>query len=348
MCSVKKVFFPLSEKMSDGKLRKVIRGLEYINSYKAIFNYLKKKGYVDIIHINWLLFYSLDIRFIRRLKKYCRKLVYTAHNAVPHVMGDKSTFQLEKIYECADTVIIHGKTLEMKWSLSFLARKRSYIFKSTDVFSGKPKIPNGVDDFDAKKTEILSRASQYKRVAIFFGAIFPNKGVDRLVHCWLQKRPADSLLIVAGKCSSVYPELEAVTCEMAEKNNMIYLDGFVDDAYLNKLISISDIIFLPYRHASMSGVVFTAAQFRKTLLCTKVGALPEYLESESDSFICENDDAAFGEAVMRVLNVDKTTLMHMGEKLHDNINRKCDWTAICNGLVNNVYDNRGVKSEINK
>ncbi len=59
-------------------------------------------------------------------------------------------------------------------------------------------------------------------------------------------------------------------------------------------------------------------------------------------------DAAFGEAMMRVLNVDKTTLMHMGEKLHDNINRKCDWTAICNGLVNNVYDNRGVKSEINK
>ena len=72
-----KLFFKKSENMDSGLKRKVIRGLEYINAYRRIIRYLKKRHF-HVIHINWLLMYSLDCYFLKALKCKCDKLVYTA------------------------------------------------------------------------------------------------------------------------------------------------------------------------------------------------------------------------------------------------------------------------------
>ena len=79
-----KTFFKISEDMKDSIFRKVIRGIEYIIGYIKILIFLRKND-IDIVHINWLLFYKLDNIFLKLIKRKNINIIYTAHNAVPHI-----------------------------------------------------------------------------------------------------------------------------------------------------------------------------------------------------------------------------------------------------------------------
>lgn len=330
---IKRVFFKNTEKMKQGTFRKCFRGVEYIGGYRNVIKYLKKQGTVDVIHINWLLSYQLDIHFLKKLRKYTNKLVYTAHNVVPHINGEDSIVALEQIYSMCDRIILHGESIKTEFSKYF----QEYVDKIFIQKHGSNLIPKiGYDEKTVLKS-IKLKVESYQKKYIFFGRIFYNKGADRLISAW-NKNWNDTLLIVAGHVDDNYAEFEALRKLIEKQDNILLLDEFVDDNTLNYLISKSEIILLPYRHASMSGVVFTAADFNKTVLCTRVGALPEYLKNEEDSFIVDNTD----EAILQKLNfihdnVSCEDLQKMGKNLSVNIQNECAWTNVANKLVTECY-----------
>ena len=87
----------------------------------------------------------------------------------------------------------------------------------------------------------------------------------------------------------------------------------------------------------MSGVVFTAADFHRTLLTTNVGAIPEYLEKNMDSFICENDDESLAHSINEALLLPSDVLQQMGNNLFNNINSKYNWETIGTMVVETIY-----------
>lgn len=327
-----RVFFPKTEIMSQGILRKVLRGFEYIDGYRQIFKYLKTHNRYDVIHINWLLKYSLDVQYIKRLKQYSKKLVYTAHNVLPHINGEEYISQLDKIYAQCDQIILHGESLKKEFQKFF----PKYVNKIYVQKHGCNLIPSiGYDESKVPK-DIKVKISKYEKSYIFFGNVFYNKGPDRLVNLW-DSSWNNSLLIIAGKRNGKYSQLDALKGKIEKSDNILELDGFIDENLLNYLIDKSIMILLPYRHASMSGVVFTAADFHKTILCTNVGALPEYLENGVDSFIVENNDQAIREKINEIRYYKKEDLMEMGNRLGKNINNKCSWKKITSRLVDECY-----------
>ncbi len=135
-----------------------------------------------------------------------------------------------------------------------------------------------------------------------------------------------------------YPEYESLKQKARGIDNIYILDGFIDDAIMNYIFAKCDVVILPYRHASMSGIVFSAAQYAKPILCTNVGALIEYLEPNVDSMVCDNNDNSLKEAIKSVTEIDPSILKTMGRRLKDNIRMKCDWKNICSGVLKNVYE----------
>ena len=62
-----KRFFKISERLPQSwKIRKIIRGFEYIQAYRKII-LLARNDHYDIVHINWLLKYDVDIKFIKEI-----------------------------------------------------------------------------------------------------------------------------------------------------------------------------------------------------------------------------------------------------------------------------------------
>lgn len=332
---INRVFFKKTEKMHRNKIRSVMRGIEYIISYFHIFKHLSRTERYDVIHINWLLEYSLDIHFLKQLKKYAKKLVYTAHNVIPHVNGEKYLPQLKVIYGLCDCIILHGEAIKKEFTKYF----PEYNNKIYIQYHGNNIFPNTSYDENKIPEYIKEKVRRYNRLYIYFGVIFYNKGVDLLVNCWL-KNPDNkkSLLVIAGKRDGDYPELDQLIEEIQNTDNILYIDGFVDNDVLNFLIEQSVLIVLPYRHASMSGVVFTAADFSKPILCTNVGAIPEYIENGVDSICVDSNEESLLRAIQTIdNNMDDLTLKRMGEYLNKNIQNKCSWSSIGLSLNENVY-----------
>ena len=334
--NIKKIFFPRSDKMKRGKARKLLRGIEYIAAYNKLISMVKKERF-DIIHIHWLLFYSLDIHFLRQLKKHVNKIVLTAHNVLPHRDGEAYIERLRPIYGLVDTILVHGEAIKEEF--------RSYFPEHAD----KVKIQyHGVyfeqdTAFDKNKVDktITDRVESADSLYVMIGMQFYNKGTDRLIRSWAKvtEDVPGKLLIVAGRRDNEYKELDELRPLTDGTGNIMHFDYFIDNNTANYLMSSSDCIILPYRHASMSGVVFTAAEFEKTVLCTKTGVLNEYLEDGEDSILCENNDDALEKAIYRITHdYSREQFRAMGKKLKENINKKYSWNRIGSDLLVNVYE----------
>ena len=189
----------------------------------------------------------------------------------------------------------------------------------------------------------FKKIEKYKKIFICFGYIFEDKGIDRVVYLW-NNEWKNTLLIIAGKTDKAYSELNDV---LMKKNldNLLFLNRFVDNNTLNYLIDKSDIIVLPYRKASMSGVVFTACDFSKTILTTKVGAISEYLINGIDSFVVNNDDLELHKKIEDIVNnISCEQLSTMGIALHTNINNTCSWDVITTKLIHECYEDINEKN----
>lgn len=332
---INRVFFKKTEKMHRNKIRSVIRGMEYIIAYFRIFTHLLRTERYDVIHINWLLEYSLDVHFLKHIKKYTNKVVYTAHNVIPHVNGEKYIPQLRVIYGMCDRIIFHGEAIKKEF-IKYFSEFENKVYIQ---YHGNNLFPSTAYDENKIPEYIKKKVLQYNRMYIYFGVIFFNKGVDLLVKCWLKSTcNKKSLLVLVGKRDGDYPELDQMIGEINNSDNILYINGFVDNDVLNYLIEKSIMVLLPYRHASMSGVVFTAADFKKPILCTNVGAIPEYIENGVDSICVECSEEKLLEALKMVdESFDEKMLHEMGVKLFQNIQNKCSWPIITRKLEQEVY-----------
>lgn len=327
-----RVFFKKSE-YSKGKLRKAVRGLEYMKAYSRILK-MAQNGKYDYIHIQWLLMYKLDIKFLKKLNMQGNKIVLTAHNAIPHVDSQKYIDNLRIIYKLVHTIIVHGEAIKAELLSVFPEFEAKIIIQPHGAILKKKELDESVAIDESIKDRL-----QGKETYIMFGNQFFNKGTDRLLKIWKEDYLADStkLLIVAGRRINDYPELDNVLENIKPDDNMLYLEGYIKDEWLDYLIINSEAVLLPYRHASMSGVVFTAAEYSKTVLTTQCGAICEYMENGKDSIIVENNDEDFRNGLYKLMMLSSEERKEYGQRLYTNINEKYSWTKIAELLTEKVY-----------
>ena len=332
---VKRVFFKRSEKMKPGFLRNIIRIVEYYIAYLGLFRELRAHSY-DLVHIQWLLHYKTDIIFLGIIKKLGPKIIYTAHNILPHRSGKKQYADLSKIYNKVDRILVHGEQTRREFSDLYEDFKNKVSIQRHGSFNGQ----STKSDRMLVNEDILAKMDVSNKLFIFFGNIFYNKGVDRLAKIWLEnfKDLQQYLLIIAGKKDRNYKELNEIEAEIKACTNILYIDHFIEDNLLNYLLEQSQLVLLPYRSASMSGVVFTAAEFKKPVLATKTGAIEEYLEDEINSFLVDNSDQDYAEKLIYIIeNISSQQLAQMGINLRNHFRQHYSWEYIGRELVTNDY-----------
>ena len=326
------LFFRLSEKMKRGVLRKIVRTVEYIYAYVRIFQMILRNKY-DIVHVQWCLFYSFDVFALKLIKRNTKNIIFTAHNVLPHIDGERYLKKLEVLYRNFDRIIVHGNSIKEE----FIHYFPQYTDKVFIQYHGCRLSINKKVSAQDVPDKILDTIKDREKIYIFFGGIFYNKGIDVLMRVWRENYSnSNNLLVLAGRIIEKYDELDY---ELKNTNaNVLILKGYLEDSLLDYLIDSSNLVMLPYRHASMSGVVFTAAQHSKTIITTNVGSIPEYLENGKDSIIINKDERQLIEAIYNVENeVSVEELNTMGRLLHENINKKYNWDTIASLLIHNVY-----------
>jgi len=155
----------------------------------------------------------------------------------------------------------------------------------------------------------LAKAVEYQPWALFFGRLKPYKGLEYLMSaCAMMgdSKASPARVVVAGSgdlatlwAGSLPPRLEV--------HNYLISDEEAMD-----LFSRCGLLVLPYVDATQSALIAAAYYFRKPVVVTRTGALPEYVEEERTGRIVEPDHPAALARTLEALLSDPDELERMG------------------------------------
>jgi glycosyltransferase involved in cell wall biosynthesis len=136
---------------------------------------------------------------------------------------------------------------------------------------------------------------------LFFGFVRPYKGLDLLIDALhLARLPADFFLTIAGEFWQGKEELLYRIKEKSLHSRVEVLDRYLPDQEAADLFRRADLVVLPYRSATGSGVIPLAYHYNKPVLVTPVGGLPESVLAGESGFIAERPTA---ESIARCLEL---------------------------------------------
>ncbi len=299
--------YPGGTKRKDAVRAKRIPGLKvrniltYYNPLTWIWAGLTVQG--DIIHAQWwsvvLAPIYVTIGLLAKLRR--KKLVLTVHNVVPHEKGTPliriAGIGERWLFTLADSLIVHSES------------NRQRLAEIFDIETGKIEvIPMGINGHDAPS---LSRDEARQALGIvdgrktllFFGNIRDYKGLDVL----LQAMPRvlrdfdDSLLIIAGEPWEDWNKYQDIIDVHGLHDSVMLETHFVSEEVADRLFCAADLVVLPYKYfEAQSAVAAVAAAFKRPIVVTDVGGLPD-LVSDERAVAEAGSASALAESIIAVL-----------------------------------------------
>ncbi len=185
---------------------------------------------------------ALFVAFLTTVRLLRMRLVWTAHNVLPHdrVFPDDVRAR-RRLVRAADLVIVHapGVADDLRARLGVAPRAVRVI----------PHGPLRVAEAPAPE-----RPAGPTTDVLFFGAILPYKGVDDLLHAMRRVAPEHQVrLTVAGRCDDDLLLGRLVKASVPVAHAVDLRIGFVPDDEVAALLGAADALVLPYRSVTTSG-----------------------------------------------------------------------------------------------
>ncbi len=223
-----------------------------------------------------------------------RPVVYTVHNVLPHDASPLFINVSRLLFRLGDHFIVHTDR-----------NKRQLMDHYNIPGSRISLIPHGLLDFhvrsDADRATIREEMGfrPTDKVILLFGAIRPYKGVDTALEAFSRVHAAvpRARLLIAGKLWEDWaPYAKRIEALNIRKAVVASLD-YIPSGEVHRYFTASDLVLLPYRRFdSQSGVGATAVSFRKPLIVSNVGGLPN-LVADPRCVTPPGDSAALAKAV---------------------------------------------------
>lgn len=332
-------FYKHFSKMKKNRLYYLLRGCQYIIGWiKATVYILKKQP--DVVHVQWALVSTVDRFFWHVIKMNNIKLIYTAHDVIPHNNDKKIIERNAMLYQVPDRLIVHGQFCKNEVKLFYPEYdKKTYIQYHGVYKKQHTKVRIEVNEKHKRAIEITENK---KCVFAFLGQINGYKGLDLLKEAWEPlKNNSDICLLIFGKTIEEFRnEFEPLKKEFKLFSNVYLYNDWFNEEEEELALRLTDLVVLPYKTASMSGILFSAAKHNKTLLTTNVGCIPEYLEkAEGLYYKCDATSNSLRTSLLHILEEScaKEDLINKGNRLSDVLYKNFSWNEIAQNLVEECY-----------
>jgi D-inositol-3-phosphate glycosyltransferase len=252
----------------------------------------------DVVHLHCTNQIALAYLILLRLTGL--PVAVTAHVVTAHERSRVQDAVHRRIHRLSPLVIAHS------------AFDRARLVEEMAIDPGRViVIPHGEYGFFGHDTDPVEPGTARRRlglaagdeVALFFGYIREYKGLDVLLDAWpavAQARPA-ARLVVAGDPVRLDPARRDALLAAATRVGAVHRFGYVPFSEVAGYIAAADVLVLPYRHVSQSGVLYLALAHGLPVVATRVGALPEVLhDGESGLLVPPESPGALAEALVRL------------------------------------------------
>jgi glycosyltransferase involved in cell wall biosynthesis len=255
----------------------------------------------DLVHITGPHIWNVPL--MRALTAAHIPVIHTLHDLDPHV-GTRFGFLLKSwnqmVVNSADHILVHGQIYRERLLAAGLARDRVtftpllHLFLGPSAGQSAPKVDEDV---------------RYEPWALFFARLERYKGVgDLLAACDMLGDPGTGLprAVVAGR-GDISDLWAGNLPKGVELRNRL-----IPDAEAVDLFRRCGLLVLPYINATQSALIAAAYYFRKPVLVTRTGALPEYVEDGRTGCVVEPGHPATLARCLAEMLGDPAGLARMG------------------------------------
>jgi len=329
---------------------RVVRGLELAVSPRTKLTspfvnlgvMLKSAYRSPLVHFQWSLGARTDRLHFPVLRRLGKRLVYTAHDVLPHEAEIMSLQHCRWLYGSSDALFVHGDSLKQLLLERFAvdpARVHVVPHGNYNFISDTP----GPWQRDNARASFGFDAAD--RVVLFFGLIRGYKGIDTLLEaCRLVQ--AEGLeqgqrlkLLIAGRVFKDHWREGNYDAQLRDtglgEHTRLHL-AHIEMPDIARFFHAADVVAIPYKRGSQSGVLRLAYSFAKASVATRVGSLAEVPDEASTCFVPPEDAAAFAHELRRLL-CDPELASALGRRARHYADSELSWDRIA-GTTRAVYD----------
>jgi glycosyltransferase involved in cell wall biosynthesis len=278
-----------------------VKGLRYGAATVRMLADLRGRDF-DVVH--WQHFNvlpPLETATAAALGRLRRRLVTTVHDIDAWgAVKAGSPAWMRRTYHAAARLIVHHEANRPLLADRFGIdpdRIRVVAHGSYDAFALAP-----VDRAEARRRLGVPADAP---LVLFFGEIRAEKNLDGLLRAMvdLRRRVPGARLLAAGKLRRLDPAVYTdQIAALGLQDAVDFRPGYVDDALVDAHFAAADVVALPYRDITQSGVVFQAMTAGVPVVATESGALGHTVrESGCGATVPVDDDAALAAALADLL-----------------------------------------------
>lgn len=285
------ILFPGKTQFDEsGKTIKQAPNKRLVNSINP-FNWIKVASLIKNENANlvvfdwWHPFFSFCHFAISTLikSKYINKILFITENVISHEANvvDKSLTRIG----LSNASAFLSLSEKVEKDLEFIANDRKVYRSELPVYD--------CYNFDDKKNNSSTKKDfgfdENSKLLLFFGYVRKYKGLDLLIDALaeLVKKDNTYKLLAAGE---FYDDEKYYRDKIKTLNldaSVTLLNEFIPNEEVAKYFQPSDLVVLPYRSATQSGILNLAYGFYKPVLVTDVGGLAEFVDSGKTGYVIQ-------------------------------------------------------------
>jgi glycosyltransferase involved in cell wall biosynthesis len=280
----------------------------------------------DVAHLQWSRLPRFDLRFASRLKGIGVRVVHTVHDVEPLYQTAADMSGLGLVYAECDALIVHTQANRNDLMSRYprLDPKRVRVIPHGPL-QGEDR-PPGASPEEARRSLGIPTGA---RVVLNFGSVKSYKGLDLLAAAMLEvhRRVPDAFLLLAGRPATPAdaPDLSPLAARgVPHRADFEFIPN--RDAW--KYYLSADVVVLPYRRITQSGVLLSAMAFERPSIVTAVGGMPEVVREGRTGWIVPPEDVAALENAISDALSDRDRLRAMGRAAKADADEHYSWSAI--------------------
>lgn len=230
------------------------------------------------------------------------RVVFVCHNVLPHERSWVDGALIRLGLRAADAYIVQSET--DRAALETLYPSRPFELTPHPAYTFFAE--GGIDRSQARR-----RLGVDGPVVLFFGLVRRYKGLDVLLRAVAQARARVPLqLLVAGEFYEKRSTYEALVDRLELRDAVRFEDRYIPNEEVETFFRAADVVVLPYRNATQSGIVQIALAFERPVIVTRVGGLPEAVRpGETGEVVAAEDPQALAAALVDFFSGDAATRM---------------------------------------
>ena len=246
-----------------------------------------------------------------------------------------------------DNIFPHEKSFFDKYLMSFFLNKMDLFIVQSSIVEKElislvcnPKYLRLFHPIYNVFGELQDQASARKKInlntkyiILYSGLVRSYKGFDILIKSvnYLKDQLDDFLVLAIGESYENEKKYRELIKKEGIEDFFIWENRYVPDNEMNQYFSACDVVALPYKSASQSGIIPIAYHFNKPVVVTDVGGLPDMVENNKTGFIIKSNNSKLLANVLAE-NLKENRFKNMSQNINE-FKKQFSWDNFIKGII---------------